>query len=67
MRKRRIYICIGISAILSALLACRPVIAIGWVEFLFIFLLMAVLLGPPLYRFWRSLSDSKRFKNNKKK
>lgn len=67
VRKKRNYIFTGISALLSGLLACRPVIAIGWVEFLFIFLIMAVLLGPPLFRFWRSLSDFQRFKRNKKK
>jgi len=65
--RRRTCIVTAISAILSGLLACRPVIAIGWVEFLFIFVLMAVLLGPPLFRFWRSFSDYQRFKQNKKK
>jgi hypothetical protein len=65
--KRRIYIFTGISAILSGLLACRPVFAIGWVELLVIFLILAVLLGPLLFRFWRSLSDFRDFKQNKKK
>ncbi|HLF75608.1 MAG TPA: hypothetical protein VI524_14730 [Anaerolineales bacterium] len=35
------------------MLACQPVIAIGGNEFLFLLLLIAVLLGPPLYRLIR--------------
>jgi hypothetical protein len=67
MQGRRKSIFTGISAILFGMLACRPVIAIGWVEFLFIFVLLAVLLGPPLFRLFRSLSDFRDFKQNKKK
>ncbi|HSL47183.1 MAG TPA: hypothetical protein VK897_27335 [Anaerolineales bacterium] len=36
-----------------SVLACQPVIAIGWNEFLVVFLLFAVLLGPLIYRFLR--------------
>jgi hypothetical protein len=65
--KRHICIFTSVSVILSGLLACRPVLAIGWGELLAIFLIMAVLLGPPLFRFWLSLSDFRDFKHNKKK
>ena len=39
--------------LLLSVLACQPVIAIGRNEFLLVLLLIAVLLGPPLYRFVR--------------
>jgi len=48
-------ICYGLFTLLFVTLACRPVIAIGWNEFIFLFLLMAVLLGPPLYKLMRKL------------
>ncbi len=34
------------------ILACRPVIAIGWNELLIFTLLFLLLLGPSLWRFW---------------
>ena len=48
-------------AFLSTIIACQPVIAVGWNEFLFVFLLIAALLGQPLYKFIRRLE--KRFKH----
>ena len=46
-------------------LACRPVIAISWNEFLVISALIAVLLGPWLYRLIRRAE--KFFKNREHK
>ncbi|HUE99472.1 MAG TPA: twin-arginine translocase TatA/TatE family subunit [Anaerolineales bacterium] len=43
----------GLLVLIFSTLACRPVIAIGWNEFLLLFVLIAVLLGPSLYRFIR--------------
>ena len=34
-------------------LACQPVFAIGWKEVFFVFILIAFLIGPPIYRFIR--------------
>lgn len=48
-------LCIGF-----VLLACQPVIAIGWREGIFIFILLAMLIGPPVYRFIRRLEDFRR-------
>jgi hypothetical protein len=45
----------GLLALLLSTFACQPVIAVGWNEFLFVFILIAILLGPPLYRFIRGL------------
>ena len=46
-----------ILPLLLGSLACQPVIAIGRNEFLFVLLLIAVLLGPPLYRLARKLEE----------
>lgn len=45
----------GLLALLFSSLACQPVIAVGWRELLVVFVLTAVLLGPPVYRFLRRL------------
>jgi hypothetical protein len=45
----------GIAVLLLTTLACEPVFAIGWQELLLFFILFAILLGPPLYRFLRAL------------
>jgi hypothetical protein len=53
----------GISVFLLSTLACQPVFAIGWKEALFIFLLVAFLVGPPVYRFLRRLE---KYRSHKK-
>lgn len=40
----------------SVMLACRPVLAIGWGEFFFVVLVIALLIGPPLYRLMRRIN-----------
>jgi hypothetical protein len=54
INKRILYalLALGFSAF-----ACEPMIAIGKYELLFLVLLIAVLLGPPLYRFARRVED----------
>jgi hypothetical protein len=39
------------------MLACKPVLAIGWNELLLMAVLFAILLGPPLYRLFRRVED----------
>ena len=56
----------GIFVLIFSLLACKPVFAIGWNELLFLFLLMAWLLGPPLYKFFRRLEEFRKHKQNDK-
>ena len=48
-------ILLGIAALLAAAVACRPIIAIGWPELIILTLLIAVLLGPLLFRLYRFL------------
>ena len=45
----------GLLALMLTALACQPVIAVGGREILVVFLLVAVLLGPPVYRFIRKI------------
>jgi hypothetical protein len=45
----------GISVLLLSTFACEPVFAIGWKEVLFVFILVAFLIGPPVYRFIRKI------------
>jgi hypothetical protein len=56
-KEKVVYISASISLIGIAVLACRPVIAIGWEEFLLLFVFVAFLLGPPLYRFIRRIQN----------
>jgi hypothetical protein len=55
----------GLLALVSGTLACRPLIAISWNEFLIISGLIAVLLGPSLYKLIRRAE--KFFKNREHK
>jgi hypothetical protein len=48
----------GLPALVLGMLACQPVLAIGWREGVLIFLLIALLVGPPVYRFWRRLEEA---------
>jgi hypothetical protein len=48
---------VGLLALVLGTLACGPVIAISWNEFLLISILFAVLLGPPIYKFIRRVEE----------
>ena len=52
INKRSIF---GWLALVVGTLACSPVIAISWNEFLILSVVVAVLLGPALYRLIRRL------------
>ena len=53
----------SLSVLLLSTLACQPVIAIGWREGLVILLLVAILIGPPVYRFIRRFENYRRQKD----
>jgi hypothetical protein len=63
MNKQSLY---GLFVLVAATLACSPVIAISWNEFLIISVFVAVLLGPPLYRFIRRVEQLLRREKNDK-
>jgi hypothetical protein len=48
-------ILLGITVLLAAAVACRPIIAIGWPELILLTVLIVVLLGPLLFRLYRFL------------
>jgi len=48
----------GLFPLLLSTLACEPVIAIGWKEIFFVFILLAFLFGPPVYKFIRKIESS---------
>ena len=45
----------GLSVLCLSVLACEPVIAIGWRELFIVFILIIFLVGPPMYRFIRQI------------
>ncbi|MFH2038672.1 MAG: hypothetical protein ABIJ65_04480 [Chloroflexota bacterium] len=54
----------------SSLLACRPVMTVGWVEILILVILAAFLFGPPLFRlftWWQEYRSDQHRKENRKK
>ena len=53
-------ILVSTGILMFSMLACEPVIAVGWREILFVFILVAIVFGPPIYRLLRKLEDFKR-------
>lgn len=54
-----------LSVLLLTALACRPVLTIGWGEILFVSALLAILVGPPVYRLLRRLEELRRHERRK--
>jgi len=52
---KQYHISLSIIVLGLATAACRPVIAIGWPEFLILVVLIAFLLGPTLFKLYRFL------------
>lgn len=57
MNKRFLW---GFFLLVFSALACQPMIVVGWRELFFIFVLIAILIGPPLYRLIRKLEIKSR-------
>jgi hypothetical protein len=56
----------SIGLMVMSILACRPVLAISWNEFLIVGVLFAALLGPPIFRWIQRVTQFfKQEKNNK--
>ena len=56
-----------LSALILSLLACRPIIAIGWTEIIIIFVLVAILLGPLMFRLYRFLDKVRKVSQEEEK
>jgi hypothetical protein len=57
---------LGIISMLAMVSACRPVIAIGWGEFVLVVLVIVLLLGPLIIRLYRFLSHLQEIERNNK-
>jgi hypothetical protein len=49
------------------MLACRPIIAVGWPELIILVILVGVLLGPLMFRFYRFLDKIRKFNQAEEK
>ncbi|MBN1453999.1 MAG: hypothetical protein JW963_23490 [Anaerolineales bacterium] len=60
-------ILLRITALWMAIFACRPVIAIGWPELIVLILLIAILMGPLMFRLYWFLEKIRRANKTKEK
>jgi hypothetical protein len=58
---------ISIIILLFSLMSCRPIIAIGWTEIIIIIVLVAILMGPLLFRIYRFIDRVQRASKEDKK
>jgi hypothetical protein len=58
---------IAIVTVWLVQLACRPIIAIGWPELIILVILIGVLLGPLIFRFYRFLDKVRKFSQSEEK
>ncbi len=56
-----------IVALISVSLSCRPVLTIGWGEIAILIVLIAVLLGPVIFKFARRINEFQAWKASKGK
>ena len=58
---------IGIVTMWLALLACRPVFAIGWTELIILTIIIVFLLGPYLLKLYRTYDKIKKASQDEEK
>jgi hypothetical protein len=58
---------VGLAALLVGSLACRPILAIGTGELILLILVIALLLGPLLFRLYRFLARLQDIKDTDRK
>ena len=54
-----------LAAPLAASLACRPVLTIGWGEIAILIVLIAVLLGPVIFKLYQRLAEFRAWKTTR--
>ena len=64
---KRIPTYLGFLSVIMTLLACRPIIAIGWPELIILIVLISVLLGPLMFRLYRFLDKVKKVSQSEEK
>jgi hypothetical protein len=60
MGPRPLPVRLAAAGLLLGLLACAPVFVIGWQEWCILVAVFALLLGPVLFRFWRTWRPRKK-------
>ena len=56
---------LAILAILLSTLACRPVLTIGWSEIFILGIILLVLVGPSMWRFYKGYRKFKKHEKDK--
>ena len=64
---KRFPVFLAILSLGLTLLSCRPIVAIGWPELIILVVLVAVLLGPLLFRLYRFLDKIQRISQAEEK
>lgn len=57
---------LAVLALLLSLLACRPVLTVGWSEMFILGVILLVLAGPGLWRFYKRYRKFKKYEKDKK-
>ncbi|MBN1667115.1 MAG: hypothetical protein JW862_08495 [Anaerolineales bacterium] len=58
---------LALPILLATNLACRPVLTVGWQEILILVIVVAILLGPALFRLYRRMAEFQDWKTNRQK
>jgi len=56
-----------VGTLMMSSLACRPVMTIGWQEILILVVVIAVLIGPALFRLYRRWDEFRNWRDNRDK
>jgi hypothetical protein len=55
---------IAVALLSMSVLACRPVITVGWSELAILFVIAVIIVGPLLFRLYRLLAGFQRSKDS---
>ncbi len=55
----------AILPLVFALLACRPVLTIGWKEIFVLAIILLIFLAPTLFRFYKRYKEFKKYEKKK--
>ena len=67
MKSYKYRLLLFLTALMLSVLACRPVLAIGWPELIILVVLIGILLGPLIFRLYRFLDKVKKVSQSEEK
>ena len=67
MKSYKYRLLLFLTALMLGVLACRPVLAIGWPELIILVVLIGILLGPLIFRLYRFLDKVKKVSQSEEK